>query len=213
MRLSSRAPATIRYLTFPLAQSHLPRSLTIPRLSKLPQTIQSSRQFNTSTTKMSSSFIDAVKSRRTYYQLSHESTIPDSKIHELVNETVKNAPSSFNSQSARVVVLLGDEHTKLWEEIAKPAVKAVAPAEAWAGSEQRLNGFKGAYGTILFYEDPADVAALQEKLPLYADKFPQWSEHTSAIHQYIRTYCTLIASNHVYIQRLTCDNSMDSSGS
>jgi len=135
---------------------------------------------------MSSAFLAAVKSRRTFYQLSHESTIPDSKIIEIVNDTIKNAPSSFNSQSTRVVVLLGDEHTKLWEEIVKPAVKAVAPPEAWAGSEQRLNGFKAGYGTILFYEDPADVAKLQEQFALYADKFPQWSEHTNAIHQYIR---------------------------
>ena len=37
---------------------------------------------------------------------------------------------------------------------------------------------------ILFFENPADVRALQEKFPLYADKFPQWSEHTSAMHQY-----------------------------
>lgn len=136
----------------------------------------------------SSSFFDAVKARRTYYQLSHESTIPDSKIVELVRETIKHTPSSFNSQSARIVVLLGDDHTKLWEEIVKPAVKAVAPPEAWAGSEQRLNGFKAGYGTILFYEDPADVAKLQEQFPLYADKFPQWSEHTSAMHQYIRKW-------------------------
>jgi predicted oxidoreductase (fatty acid repression mutant protein) len=37
---------------------------------------------------------------------------------------------------------------------------------------------------ILFYEDPTPVKALQSKLPQYADKFPDWSEHTSAMHQY-----------------------------
>lgn len=35
-----------------------------------------------------------------------------------------------------------------------------------------------------FYEDPNDVAKLQEQYPLYSDKFPQWSEHTNAMHQY-----------------------------
>ncbi|KAG9767805.1 hypothetical protein KCU88_g7379, partial [Aureobasidium melanogenum] len=134
---------------------------------------------------MANIFLDAVKSRRTYYALKHESPVPDSRIHEIVKEAILHVPSSFNSQSTRVVVLLGDEHTHLWEEIVKPAVKAVAPAEAWPQSEQRLNGFKAGYGTILFYEDPKDVLKLQETYPLYADKFPQWSEHTNAMHQYV----------------------------
>ena len=38
---------------------------------------------------------------------------------------------------------------------------------------------------ILFYEEPAALKKLQETYPLYADKFPQWSEHTSAMHQYM----------------------------
>lgn len=38
---------------------------------------------------------------------------------------------------------------------------------------------------MLFYEDPKPVHALQEKLPRYADKFPQWSEHTNAMHQFM----------------------------
>lgn len=134
---------------------------------------------------MSTSFLDAVKSRRTYYGLKHESPVPDSKILDIVKQTILHVPSSFNSQSTRIVVLLGDEHTHLWEEIAKPAVKAVAPPEVWAQSEQRLDGFKNGYGTILFYEEPKDVVKLQEAFPLYADKFPSWSEHTNAMHQYV----------------------------
>ena len=38
---------------------------------------------------------------------------------------------------------------------------------------------------VLFYEDPEPVHQLQKKFPQYADKFPQWSEHTSAMHQYM----------------------------
>ncbi|KIW30941.1 uncharacterized protein PV07_02632 [Cladophialophora immunda] len=133
----------------------------------------------------SDAFFDAVKSRRTYYALSSESPIPDSKIHELVNAAVTHVPSSFNSQSTRVVVLLNEEHKKLWGDIVIPVVKSVAPAEAWPASEKKLEGFKAGYGTILFYEEPKDVAKLQESFPLYADKFPQWSEHTNAMHQYV----------------------------
>ncbi|KAK9319310.1 Nitroreductase-like protein [Lipomyces orientalis] len=130
------------------------------------------------------SFFDAVCTRRTYYQLTNQSTIPDSRIVELVDATVLNAPSSFNSQSTRLVVLLKKEHEKLWE-IAKDSLKAMLPAEAYVSTEQRLNGFQKAYGTILFFESPGPVKALQEKLPMYADRFPVWSEHASAIHQFI----------------------------
>lgn len=37
---------------------------------------------------------------------------------------------------------------------------------------------------IMFYEDPEPIKTLQSQFALYADKFPQWSEHTSAMHQF-----------------------------
>lgn len=37
---------------------------------------------------------------------------------------------------------------------------------------------------ILFFEDPEPVTALQKAFPIYAHHFPDWSEHTSAMHQY-----------------------------
>ena len=41
------------------------------------------------------------------------------------------------------------------------------------------------FGQVLFFEDPQVVAGLQKAMPLYSDKFPQWSEHTNAMHQYV----------------------------
>jgi len=149
------------------------------------------------------SFLDAVKSRRTYYALKASSPIPDSRIQELVRTTVLEAPSSFNSQSTRLVVLLKAEHEKLWDAT-KEILRTIVPADKFAPTEKRIEGFRNAYGTILFFEDPAVVKELQANLPLYSDKFPVWygrirfpyqqiythlilfrSEHTSAIHQYI----------------------------
>ena len=96
---------------------------------------------------MSSSFLSSVVARRTVYQLSASSPIPDSKILEIVNEAVKHSPTSFNSQSSRAVVLFGDEQKKVWD-IAKEAIKGVVPAEAYPASEVRLNGFQAAYGSV-----------------------------------------------------------------
>jgi uncharacterized protein len=132
----------------------------------------------------SADLIASFKSRRSIYTLSDKSPISDDQIHQIAQQAITHTPSSFNSQSTRILVLLGSEHTKLWNSIVKPAVKAVAPPEAWEGSEKKLSGFAAGYGTILFYEDPATIAELTDKFPIYADKFPQWSEHTSAMHQY-----------------------------
>lgn len=97
---------------------------------------------------MADKVLQFAKQRRTYYQLSDETVIPDKKIRDIVEQVVLHTPSSFNSQSTRVVILLGAEHKKLWEEIVKPAVKAVAPPEAWEGSNKRLSGFAAAYGSV-----------------------------------------------------------------
>lgn len=140
----------------------------------------------------SDSLFEDLKARRSYYALSSESPISDKRIHEIVDAAITHVPSSFNSQSTRVVIVLNEEHKKLWGDIVMPIIKSVAPPEAWPSSEQKLNGFKAGYGTILFYEEPKDVAKLQESYPLYADKFPQWSEHTNAMHQIVCEYTPFI---------------------
>ncbi|KAF2432096.1 nitroreductase family protein [Tothia fuscella] len=143
------------------------------------------RNFTTSQTMASStSFMDAVKGRRSHYQLNKEAPISDDKLEQLVNDTVLHTPSSFNNQSARLVVLLKGEHDKFWEMV-KSVLKPQIPAEQFEGTAKKLDGFKAAYGTILFFEDPEPIQRLQKAFALYADKFPQWSEHTSAMHQYV----------------------------
>lgn len=95
----------------------------------------------------SAPFFEAVKNRRTIYQLKKESPISDAKIEEIVTQTLLHVPSSFNSQSTRIVILLKEEHVKLWD-IAKDVLKAIVPAEQYSATEQKLNGFQAAYGTV-----------------------------------------------------------------
>ncbi|CAL8580990.1 MAG: hypothetical protein LQ349_009297 [Xanthoria aureola] len=129
------------------------------------------------------SFAEAVKDRRTYYALSNESTIPDSRVQEIVKDAVLHTPSAFNSQTSRVVVLLGDEHVKTWDIIAE-VYKQQLPEEKFNQANKRFVGFRAAYGTILFYEDTDNVREFQNKFKTYEDKFPGWSEQTSGMHQY-----------------------------
>ncbi|KAJ6262655.1 hypothetical protein Dda_3467 [Drechslerella dactyloides] len=129
------------------------------------------------------SFLEAVKARHTYYDLKDESPIPDERIEELAKTAITSCPSSFNSQSARLVLLLGDHHKKLWD-ITLDTLLAIIPKEQQEATTGRITGFRKAYGTILFLEDPQPIRELQTAFALYADKFPVWSDHTSAIHQF-----------------------------
>ncbi|KAF2398089.1 Nitroreductase [Trichodelitschia bisporula] len=137
---------------------------------------------STSTMASSSAYLDAVKARRTIYALNNKAPISDERIEEIVKDVVLNTPSSFNSQSARLVVLLKEEHERFWDFV-KEVLRPQVPEDQFPKTEQRLNTFRAGYGTILFFEDPAPVDALKQAFPLYAEHFPVWSEHTSAMHQ------------------------------
>ena len=92
-------------------------------------------------------FKDAVKHRRTIYQLNKKSPVEDKKIEEIARIAIKDVPSSFNSQSARMVVLLKDEHDKFWD-IVKDILKVHVPEDKWEYTGQRIQGFRNAYGTV-----------------------------------------------------------------
>ena len=64
---------------------------------------------------MSKNFLTAIADRRSIYGISKESPISDDRIKEIIDHAVKYTPSAFNSQSARVVLLLGSQHDKLWD--------------------------------------------------------------------------------------------------
>lgn len=99
----------------------------------------------------SEAYLAAVKARRTYYELEPKSTISDARIQEIVKETLFHTPSTFNSQSTRIVILLKADHVRLWNDIVKPAVKAVMPADFWPTTEEKLTGFQNSYGTVCLW--------------------------------------------------------------
>ncbi len=134
---------------------------------------------------MTINYWDAIKQRRTHYAIGNEPVTSDDIIETIVNEAVKHTPSSFNSQSGRAVVLLGEQHEKLWD-IAKDELRKIVPPENFKATEEKINGaFRSGYGTILFFEDMDVVAGLQEQFPLYSDNFPIWSNQSSGMLQFV----------------------------
>jgi predicted oxidoreductase (fatty acid repression mutant protein) len=132
---------------------------------------------------MSKTFNQAVEDRRTYYAIDKEIKVSLDEVKNVVEHSVKHVPSAFNSQSARVVLLAGENHDKLWE-IVRETLRKIVPAEAFASTEEKVNSFKSAFGTVLFFEDQAVVKGLQDAFPLYQDNFPLWSTQSSGMLQF-----------------------------
>lgn len=125
------------------------------------------------------------ETRRSIYGLNDQLPVAKEEIIKVVEHAILHTPSAFNSQSTRLIVLFGAEHQKLWQITEDTLRNIVNDEERFVPTQQKIAGFKAGAGTILFFEDQSVVKALQEKAPLYADKFPSWSHHTSGMHQYI----------------------------
>jgi len=133
---------------------------------------------------MKKDFYTAVADRRSFYGISKEKVTTDEVIQEVIEHAVKNAPSAFNSQSARVVLLLEKQHDKLWD-ITKEALRKIVPADQFGATEDKINSFGNGYGTVLFFEDASVIEDLQSKFALYKDNFPGFSLQSSGMHQYV----------------------------
>lgn len=93
---------------------------------------------------------------------------------------METTPSAFNAQGTRIVVITDEQHDALWEKTTE-ILRGMVPAEAFKSTEDRMNGFKAAKGTVLLFEDQDVVKGLQEKFALYKDNFPIWSEQTNGM--------------------------------
>ena len=129
-------------------------------------------------------FANVIQGRRTIYNLDKNVKVSDERLQEIVEFAVKHTPTSFNSQAGRTLLLLGNHHDRFWSNT-KEILRGMVPADKFAPTEQKMDGFKNGYGTVLFFEEQNDVKKLQEMFPLYAAGFPTFSEHSSAILQYI----------------------------
>mgnify|MGYP000836238818 FL=1 len=86
---------------------------------------------------MARDFKEALRHRRTYYHITNSSPISDEQIKEIIDFAVMNVPSAFNSQSTRIVLLLGKNHKRLWE-ITKETLKRLVSAEVFKGTEAKI---------------------------------------------------------------------------
>ena len=124
---------------------------------------------------------EVIRDRRSIRVLERSETITKKKIEDMLRLALY-APNAFNMQSSRMIVLLDREHEKFWD-MTKDILRGVTPPDAFARTEKKMDGFRGGNGTVLFFEERMIVEGLQKSFPTYQDRFPVWSQHTSAMHQ------------------------------
>lgn len=133
---------------------------------------------------MSRNFIEAVAHRRSYYHLDNRALVDDNIVVELMDEFLTTLPSPFNVQSARMVLLLDEQHHELWR-IVLDALRHITPSDRFKRTKAKIErAFMSGHGTILFYEDEKALNHMRESYPLYADNMTIWSEQSSGMLQF-----------------------------
>ncbi|PVZ86689.1 nitroreductase family protein [Serratia sp. S1B] len=132
---------------------------------------------------MSDNFIALAQKRRTIYALGKNLPVSEQNVIDTIQEAIRQAPSSFNSQSSRALILLGHEHEKFWD-LTLEQLRKIVPAANFQPTADKMAGFRKAAGSVLFFEDQDVIQGLQQQFPSYADNFPVWSEHSTGIAQY-----------------------------
>ncbi|MCG2608416.1 nitroreductase family protein [Acinetobacter sp. SM34] len=133
---------------------------------------------------MSNQFLDLINKRRTIYAIGKNVEQSPEYLTDLIKHAIKQSPSSFNSQSSRAVILFNEQHEKFWGFV-KEQLKAYAKdQESAVKTSAKMDSFAAGVGTVLFFEDMDVIQGLQEQFPSYADNFPVWAEHSTAIAQF-----------------------------
>ena len=61
--------------------------------------------------------LDALKLRRSYYNLDDKVEVSDEKIVETIEKVTELVPDAFNMKSQRLVIAQKDMHKKLWDGV------------------------------------------------------------------------------------------------
>ncbi len=121
-------------------------------------------------------YIDALAERRTQYVLGRSLPAAEADVMDLITKVTALTPDAFNMRSARVIVAAGEKQDALWDAIDR-AFGGKVPKE-------KIDGFRAAYGTVLYFIDTSVVSAMAAQFPRYAENFPLWANHANGMLQF-----------------------------
>lgn len=114
--------------------------------------------------------------RRSIYALGKDIPVSDDEVTAAIRRVTELVPDAFNMKSQRIVVALGEKQDALWDAI----------YDAFGGkvAREKIDGFKAAHGTVLYFYDNAVISTMQENVPAYANNFPVWALQSNGMLQF-----------------------------
>lgn len=128
------------------------------------------------------SYIDTLKKRRSVYNLNNNITISEDTLINNVEQILLESPTAFHMQSPYLLILMNEEHKKLWN-ITTNTLKKIVPADKFKSTQDKMDMFSKAKGTILFFDNTDIIEQLKVDYPLYKDSFDTHAAHGMGILQ------------------------------
>lgn len=128
------------------------------------------------------SYTNIIKKRRSIYDLHKHLPISENKLMRILEDVITESPTAFNMQSEQVIVLMDGQHERLWSIVTK-TLKEIVPADKFESTQKKMDMFKNAKGTILFFENKEIVEQLKKDFPLYKNQFDDFASRSMGILQ------------------------------
>lgn len=120
-------------------------------------------------------YSDILKARRSMYILNDQLPVSRGVVTGRIKEAMSLSPTAFMMQDIHAVVLTGDDHKKLWDQIVHDTLQKIVPPEPFKRTEIKLQTFSKAYGTILLLRDLDAVEQMKKDYATYAAEMDAWS--------------------------------------
>ena len=128
--------------------------------------------------------MDVIEKRRSNYDLGNNLEISKKDLINLLRKIIYYAPSPFNVQSSKIVLLNKKSHHLLWTTVVEEFLKKNNNGDLLDSDKARIKREDKAYGTILFYKDERVIEEVKEKLDAYEHKsLDSWCIEESAMLQ------------------------------
>lgn len=118
-------------------------------------------------------YIEIIKKRRSYYNLSEDVDLSNEEIKYLVEDVLNTTPSQMNSQTTRVVLLFDEKSKEFWNKVNETFDNKI--------KEEKFHGFYHAKGTALFFIDTDEIKKQEKDIPSYKEYFETWGHHSAAM--------------------------------
>ena len=120
-------------------------------------------------------YIEIIKKRRSYYNLSEDVDLSNEEIKYLVEDVMNTTPSHMNSQTTRIVLLFDEKSKEFWTRVNETFDNKI--------KEEKFHGFYHAKGTALFFIDKDEIKKQEKDIPSYKEYFETWGHHSLAMLQ------------------------------